>query len=202
MTLTGQPSTAWEHISTHARMGSGTVRWMHFCVRRSRGENLTAVTHAHVTRILFEGRRAIGVEYVHQHSIKQAFADREVILCGGAINSPQILMLSGVGDVDHLREHGINVVMDLPGVGQNLQDHPLLPIVLVETVEDYGRDYSLTSVAYQEYLRHRSGTFTLNASGIGGFIRTRDDIDLPDVQLYSLAAHASGGGVCMTLSPA
>ena len=100
--------------------------------------NLTAVTYAHTTRILFDGKRANGVEYVHDNQIKQSFADKEVILSGGAINSPQLLLLSGIGPADQLSEQDIPVVMDLPGVGENLQDHPLLPAVRYATRVDYG----------------------------------------------------------------
>src|SRR5687768_6346213 len=85
--------------------------------------NLTVHTRALAGRILFEGRRAVGIEYAHEAKIKRARASREVILAGGAINSPHLLMLSGVGPADHLKEIGIPVMHDLPGVGQNLQDH-------------------------------------------------------------------------------
>ena len=85
--------------------------------------NLTVHTYAHVTRILFDGTRAVGVEFIHDNRIKQVFAEREVILCGGAIHSPQLLMCSGIGAVQQLEALDIPVVVDLPGVGENLQDH-------------------------------------------------------------------------------
>ena len=85
--------------------------------------NLYLETHAMVQRILFEDNRAVGVEYTRKGKTYTVHAQKEVILSGGAINSPQLLMLSGVGPADHLREHGIDVVLDSPGVGQNLQDH-------------------------------------------------------------------------------
>jgi choline dehydrogenase-like flavoprotein len=85
--------------------------------------NLTVITNALTCRIRFEGRRAVGVEYVCRGRSALADASREVILCGGSINSPQLLMLSGVGPADHLRAVGVGVVADLPGVGRNLQDH-------------------------------------------------------------------------------
>ena len=84
--------------------------------------NLEVQTRAFVTRILFDGTRAVGVEYTHGRGVARAMAG-EVILCGGAINSPQLLQLSGVGNADELRALGIDVVADLPGVGENLQDH-------------------------------------------------------------------------------
>jgi choline dehydrogenase-like flavoprotein len=87
--------------------------------------NLHVITHAEATRIVFEGRRATGVRYARDEIAVEASARREVILCGGTINSPQLLMLSGIGPADHLRSLGIPVLADLPGVGQNLQDHPM-----------------------------------------------------------------------------
>src|SRR5690606_28180264 len=87
--------------------------------------NLSVLTEAQATRVLIEGGRAVGVEYRQGGDTKTIRARREVILCGGAIHSPQLLMLSGFGPATHLREHGIDVVRDLPGVGQNLQDHPI-----------------------------------------------------------------------------
>ena len=85
--------------------------------------NLTVETNAHVTRLLLDAKRVLGVAYTQNGEEHQAYAGTEVILCGGEINSPQLLMLSGIGAADHLREHGIEVLVDLPGVGQNLQDH-------------------------------------------------------------------------------
>ncbi|HLI50287.1 MAG TPA: FAD-dependent oxidoreductase [Thermomicrobiaceae bacterium] len=97
--------------------------------------NLRIETDAPVTRILFEGSRATGVEYMGAGQRRTARAEREVIVCAGAFFSPQLLMLSGIGPADHLRSHGIDVVADLPGVGQNLQDHLQLPIVYAAKAE-------------------------------------------------------------------
>lgn len=91
--------------------------------------NLTIKPRAQVTRVLFEGRRAVGVEYSQDGPRQQARARREVIVSGGAFLSPKLLMLSGIGPADHLRSHGITPITDLPGVGQNLQDHLQLPVV-------------------------------------------------------------------------
>ncbi|NKB65818.1 MAG: choline dehydrogenase [Candidatus Latescibacteria bacterium] len=82
-----------------------------------------------VTRLLWEGNRVTGVEHVHQGEARQIHADREVIVSAGAVESPKLLMLSGIGPGEHLRTHGIPVVVDLPGVGQNLQDHPYVPVI-------------------------------------------------------------------------
>ena len=85
--------------------------------------NLTVFTGAHTTRVLFEGRRAKGVEFRRDGRLEQIGANHEVLMAAGALQTPQILMLSGVGPADHLRSLDIPVVRDLPGVGQNLQDH-------------------------------------------------------------------------------
>ncbi len=89
-----------------------------------RSDRLKTQEQVLVTRILFDGRRAVGVEYEQLGQLKRVLADK-VILSGGAINSPQLLMLSGVGPADHLREMGIDVLLDLPGVGKNLQVTPI-----------------------------------------------------------------------------
>jgi choline dehydrogenase len=91
--------------------------------------NLSVETGALVTKVLFEGKRAIGVAYVQDGQERQAFVEREVVISGGTFLSPKLLMLSGIGPADHLRAHGIPVVADLPGVGANLQDHLQLPII-------------------------------------------------------------------------
>jgi choline dehydrogenase len=91
--------------------------------------NLSVVTGAHATRILFKQSRAVGVEYVAGGTKLTATCDREIILCGGAYGSPQLLMLSGIGPAEHLRQHGIEVIADLPGVGAGLQEHPLVPTI-------------------------------------------------------------------------
>src|SRR5699024_7770182 len=86
-------------------------------------KNLTVETLAHVTGLTFDGKRVVGVEYVRGGRLHRSVNAGEVILCGGAINSPQLLQLAGIGPADHLRSLGIDPVVDLPGVGANLQDH-------------------------------------------------------------------------------
>jgi choline dehydrogenase len=90
--------------------------------------NLTTITGTLVTRLLFEGTRTVGVEYLQEGTLRQIRANQEVILSAGAFDSPKLLMLSGIGDAEHLQALGVSVVVDLPGVGQNLQDHPLIPV--------------------------------------------------------------------------
>ena len=86
-------------------------------------KNLETRVKANATRILFEGTKAVGVEYIHDNQIRRAKAIKELILAGGAINSPHLMMLSGIGDSEELKQHGLKTVMHLPGVGKNLQDH-------------------------------------------------------------------------------
>lgn len=91
--------------------------------------NLTVMTGALVTRLLVEGTRCVGVEYLHEGTLHQVRVNQEVILSAGAFDSPKLLMLSGIGTAEHLQAMGISVVADLPGVGQNLQDHILTCVV-------------------------------------------------------------------------
>jgi choline dehydrogenase len=146
--------------------------------------NLSIETQAHVTRILFSGRRAIGVEYVQHGQIKHLHADREVILCGGAINSPQILLCSGIGPADQLRQFNLPVVADLPGVGENFQDHPKVDCHFTSQPSTKA-DFSLSSVAYADYQRDRSGLLGRVRSPVGAFARTRPDLSIPDMQYYA-----------------
>lgn len=145
--------------------------------------NLYVATHAHVTRILFEKARAIGVEYVQHNQLKQSWAEAEVILCGGAINTPQILLCSGVGTAQQLSALEIPVVVDLPGVGANLQDHPLLS-VCYKAQTSLRVDSSLSGAAYSEYVMSRSGSLVTTRTFAGAFLHTQPRLPAPDLQLY------------------
>ncbi|XP_069958143.1 glucose dehydrogenase [FAD, quinone]-like [Cherax quadricarinatus] len=132
--------------------------------------NLDVVLNAHVTQILFDNHKtAVGVRFLHQGKLKSAFARREVILCAGAIGSPQVLMLSGVGPATHLHQHGIPVVANVPGVGNNLIDHPYLS-ALSWTVKN-GSTYNSLDTASPEVLRqfihNRDGPLTFGVSNEG-----------------------------------
>jgi choline dehydrogenase len=96
---------------------------------------LTVTLHTIATRLLFEGTRTVGVEYVHEGTLHRAYVNQEVILSAGAFDSPKLLMLSGIGNADELRSLNIPIVADLPGVGQNLQDHPLVHVAYQSTQE-------------------------------------------------------------------
>ncbi|MFZ1402469.1 MAG: GMC family oxidoreductase N-terminal domain-containing protein [Anaerolineae bacterium] len=114
------------HVDDQGNRASAATAYLAPAMKRP---NLTVQTEAEVTRVLFSGTRANGVEYVHQGQTLQVEAEREVILSAGAFLSPKLLLLSGIGPADHLRELGLKVLVDLPGVGQNLQDHVQLPVV-------------------------------------------------------------------------
>ncbi len=133
--------------------------------------NLRVLTRAQTLRVLLDSHRAIGVDYRHHGRLTRAEA-REVILCGGAINSPQLLMLSGIGPADHLREHGIRVTQDLAGVGANLQDH-LDICTLQHCVQPVSYDRLNDVAVALKYLLRRDGPGTSNLAEAGGFVRTR-----------------------------
>lgn len=144
--------------------------------------NLTVVTHTQVTRVTIDGGRARGVEAAQRGQPITCRAEREVLLCGGAINSPQLLMLSGVGPADHLREHGVAVVADVPGVGQNLQDHAVSGVA-------YAINQPISLIRGENplqlipYLLRRRGPLTSNVGEAISFIRVRPDTPLPDIEL-------------------
>ncbi|MEE4300984.1 MAG: choline dehydrogenase [Pseudomonadales bacterium] len=153
--------------------------------------NLTVRTHALTSRIVVEGGRATGVEYVQDGRTGIAHASAEVLLSGGAVNSPQVLMLSGIGPGDELREHGIEVRAELPGVGRNLQDH-LDCTVLQECSQPITLHRMSNPVrmllAGMQYTFFKSGVATSNGLEAGGFLKTRPELELPDVQIHFLAA--------------
>jgi len=144
--------------------------------------NLTAVTGAQVTRVRFDGQEAVGVEYVRNGSEETVDASDEVILSAGAINSPQLLMLSGVGPAQHLTAHDISVVNELPGVGRNLQDHLNVKVnYACEKPVTLDEADSLWNVL--KYLVLKRGPLTSNVAEGGGFVSVSED-DRPDIQLH------------------
>ena len=150
-------------------------------------------------RLLFDGKRAIGVEYARNGEVCQAFAEREVILCGGTINSPQLLMVSGLGDADHLREHAIPVIAPLPGVGGNLQDHLdfCVQVKCKRPVSYYPSTTPLGRLAVGlRWLLAKDGVCASNLMEAGGYIRSRADAGQPNLQgtFMALAADYSGAG--------
>ncbi|WP_448627581.1 GMC family oxidoreductase [Geodermatophilus sp. URMC 64] len=147
--------------------------------------NLTVLTGAQATRVLVEGGRATGVEYRRGGTLHTARAAAEVVLAGGAINSPQLLLLSGIGPAGHLREVGVDVVHELPGVGLGLQDHPLVPVIWhVRSGRSLFRAESPSG--YAQWFGARRGPLTSNLAEAGLFTRSRDDLAEPDLQFHFL----------------
>ncbi len=150
--------------------------------------NLKVEVNALATRILFDGRRAAGVRYLQNGQEKEARAAREVILSGGTINSPQLLLLSGIGPAGHLAEMGLPVVCDLPGVGQNLQDH-----LIAGAVYACSQPVSLAQAEklgqVLKFLLQGKGMLTSNVAEAGGFIKTSPDLPAPDIQFHFAPAY-------------
>ncbi|SAK56428.1 choline dehydrogenase [Caballeronia glebae] len=151
--------------------------------------NLTIVTHATTDRVLFSGKRAIGVAYLHGSERVSAHVRREVLVCGGAIASPQVLQRSGVGRSSWLKELEIAVVHDLPGVGENLQDHleMYMQYECKEPVSLYPalRWWNQPAIGL-EWMLNGTGVGASNQFEAGGFIRTRDDDLWPNIQYHFL----------------
>lgn len=156
-------------------------------VRGSR-PNLSVQCRALTTRILFEGKRAIGVEYLQLGKLKRIYAN-DIICCGGAINSPQILQLSGIGRAEDLRALDIPVVHDLPGVGENLQDHLEVyvqyackePVSMVPALKWWNKPW----IGFQ-WLFLRKGPAATNHFEAGGFVRSNDTVAYPNLQFHFL----------------
>src|SRR3954463_8191003 len=147
--------------------------------------NLTVRTGAQATRVLVDGGRATGVEYLKGGRRQVAHADREVVLSGGAINSPQLLLLSGIGPADHLGSVGVDVVHDLPGVVGALQDHPLVPVIWnVRSGKSLFRAESPSG--YARWFGARRGPLTSNLAESGLFSRSAPELAEPDLQFHFL----------------
>lgn len=163
--------------------------------------NLTVVTGAHATRIVFEGSRAVGVAYRREGAEREVRAGREVVLSGGAINSPQLLMLSGIGPAAHLKSHGVAVRHDLPGVGENLQDHYQARCIFrctrPVTLNDVMRSPLKKIRTGLDWLTRRQGMLTIGAGTVGMFARTRPGLATPDVEYHIIlfSADRPGGGL-------
>ena len=151
--------------------------------------NLQVMTGAHATRILFDGKRAVGVEFLQGGALNKVRCTREVLLSAGALLSPQLLMLSGVGPGAQLQKHGIPVLHDLPGVGAHLHDHPdVVQVMDAPTLKDL---FGLSAAgaariikAILEWRRTRTGLLTTNFAEAGGFIKSGPSEPVPDLQLH------------------
>jgi len=155
-------------------------------------KNLTVLTQAHSKRVIFNGKKAIGVEVIINGKVQKLLAKKEVILSAGAFGSAQLLLLSGVGPKEKLAEHGIDQIHNLPGVGENLQDH--VDYVLSyrsSSLETFGLSIrggmKLFMQAFK-YWRKRQGMLASNYAESGGFLTTNDRVSSPDIQLHFIRA--------------
>ena len=171
-------------------------------LRQARGRpNLAVVSDALTERILFAGRRAIGVRYRKDDTARTAFADGEIIVAGGAFNSPQLLQLSGLGPANLLRDFGVDVLADMPGVGADLQDHLQIrmqyrctePITMNDVINHWRHRYG----AGLRYIMSRKGLLTIGAGYAGAFLRTRSELATPDVQIHFLIFSADSAGAAL-----
>jgi len=168
--------------------GSAAVSYLRPAMGRA---NLTVIKGAHAKRLLMDGDQITGVEFVQKRflgkRVLKVYAEQEVILSGGPINNPQLLMLSGIGPKDHLREHGIDCKLDLPGVGENLQDHLEIylqmactqPISLFKYYNLWGK-----AITGAQWLLTRTGLGASNHFEAGGFIRSKKGVPHPDLQYH------------------
>ena len=151
-------------------------------------KNLTIITDSLVTRLLFEGKQCVGAEVKNKNKIIQYSAAKEVILCGGAINSPQVLELSGIGDRLILESKGIELIHELKGVGENLRDH-LAPRLVYNITKpgiaynDKARGVNLIKQVFK-YVFQRDGFLTLPSAPVIGFFKTRKELAAPDIQVH------------------
>lgn len=151
-------------------------------------ENLTVLTHTHVTQIVFRDKRAVGVNASRKQQRMQLDARKEVLLCAGSIGSPQLLLLSGVGPRDEVGKHQIPLVHDLPGVGENLQDHLDIHITHLEKTR-FAFSFHVASLwrhlkSLWQYVFHRRGELTINYAQAGGFIKTNTQQLSPQLQWH------------------
>jgi choline dehydrogenase len=193
-----QEGVGFFQLTAHnGRRCSSAVAYLNPVKKR---DNLTIITHAQADRIEISEGRATAVTYSDRGGRPQTIrARREIVLCGGAINSPQLLMLSGIGEPEQLADHGIEVKKALPGVGKNLQDH--LQARLVYKCNEPTLNDEVTSLTGQakiglKYLLFRAGPMTMAASLATGFLKTRDNLETPDIQFHvqPLSAENPGKG--------
>jgi choline dehydrogenase len=163
----------------NGRRWSAADAYLHPAIRRP---NLTVLTGAHARRVVFEGTRAVGVEYLKDGAVHLAHATDEVILSAGTVSSPQLLMLSGVGAAGHLRASGIEVVHDLPGVGRNLQDH-MAVAVIVSSKQPVSLVAAESLPNLARFVLFRKGMLTSNVAEACAFARSRPSLPGPDLEL-------------------
>jgi choline dehydrogenase len=173
-----QEGVGWYQLTQqNGKRCSTALAYLHPAVLRG---NVDVLTDALVTRILFDGHRAIGVEVLHGNKLQTVRAEREVLISAGAYQSPQVLLLSGIGPADALLELGIEPRSDLP-VGENLQDHPIVSLVWVTAQESLRTAMTPENIGLFE--REGRGLLTSSLIEAGAFVRTRPELEAPDIQL-------------------
>jgi len=189
-----QEGVAYSQMTRRGRLRGSTARTF---LAQARGRtNLRVETDAIVTRLLFEGRRCTGVAFRQNGAERQLSVAREVILCGGAVNSPHVLQISGVGPADHLQAIGVPVVHDLPGVGANLNDHYVVRVshrvTDAVTINQLARGLRLAREAVR-WATIGNGALTFGVTSAMVFCRSREGLSSPDLQLlFTPASYAQG----------
>jgi choline dehydrogenase len=176
-----QDGIGWYQVTQRdGKRGSVAACYLHPVLDRP---NLTVETHVNVLNILFEGTRAVGVAGQRLDDVVSFRAEREVIVSCGTYNSPQLLQLAGIGRPDELAELQIEAVADVQGVGLNLHDHPNCGVVFLSSREDslFG---ALNDENLARWQTEGQGPLTSNIAEVGGFVRTRDGLDAPDIQFH------------------
>src|SRR5436309_13944967 len=183
-----QEGAGWFQTTTRRGRRASTARCYLRPARRRR--NLRVETAALAQCIVFDGRKAVGVDYKQGGIESSARAAKEILVCGGAYNSPQLLQLSGVGPADLLKQHGIGVVLDAPGVGRDLQDHLQVRIVTRRTraitLNDIMGSRWRSMMMGLQYAALRKGPLTIAAGTSGAFLKTSPRLATPDVQIHFL----------------
>ena len=185
----------YEHTMADTKRGprrwSSARAYLHPALKR---KNLATETNVQVNKILFEGKKAVGVEYSKKGKTFSVKANAEIILSAGAINSPQILMNSGIGDSSELNKHGINVLHELKGVGKNLQDHYAVvnsfnctqPITLHRSAS-----FIKTQMSGLQYLLFGTGDAAFPPTSAGAFFKSSSEKDIPDTQIHYASLHST-----------
>jgi len=177
----------FQTTTRHGRRASAAVAYLGSAKGRN---NLRVGTSALAQRIMFDGRRAAAVEYRQAGTLRTARARKEIVVSGGAFNSPQLLQLSGVGPAELLRKHGIDVVLDAPGVGHDLQDHLQVRVVMrcsqAITLNDVVNSPIRKILTGLQYAAFRTGPLTIAAGTSGAFFKTNPRLATPDIQIHFL----------------
>jgi choline dehydrogenase len=197
---TSQEGVAYAQLSQHRGLRcSAADAFLKPLLKRS---NVELFLNAHVHRVEMDSGRAQAVWFMHEGGLKRESA-KDIILCAGAINTPKLLMLSGIGDCDELQRHGISVNIPLPGVGMNLRDHPLITFTFRTRIPSFNMtEGAVQKLKYAfEYIRRREGPIA-NIFEAAAFVRSRPSESLPDLQLHFLpVGYSTGPGGAVRLEP-